>query len=316
MLEHEGAIFFAGGDVPLAAGVVAAGGDEPLAVGREAQGRDRAAVTAQFAGEFPLARLPALSPEPDAAAIVAGGEQVALRRERSGGNFGQCGRRAVRRPRLPEWLSQILRVRARAAGDDPIAIGRDGERAEPAGGREHGQLRAEGDVPDADRVVARAGGEALAIGEEDGARGEELVAFFELLQAIAGRDVPQAGGAVAAGGDDLLAVGREAGGEHRVVVALEHGGVEHADFLVAGEVPQPDLVVLLFLAAGEDEATVGREGDRADRVAMAAEDLRNFAGCGIPQADRVVVAAAGDELRRWARRRPSAPGRRGPNSRR
>ena len=78
------AMLFAGGQVPLAAGVVAAGGDEPLAVGREAQRGDRAVVAdrARVRTSSASALAAVLPPQPHVAAIVAAGQPLAVRRER------------------------------------------------------------------------------------------------------------------------------------------------------------------------------------------------------------------------------------------
>ena len=117
--------------------------------------------------------------------------------------------------------------------------------------------------------------------------------FLEPLERLAARGVPQAGRAIAAGRDDFFAVARVAGREHRIFMAGKHRRVQHANFLIALNVPQAHA---LIVATGEHPLAVGRERTCPNRAAVAAERRQNFAGRDVPDADRVVLAAAEHEL--------------------
>ena len=168
---------------------------------------------------------------------------------------------------------------------------------------------------DTDAVVAAAGDEQPAVGRpSDGV--QFLQRLAERLEPFTGGDIVEFRGAVGARAGEHLAVGPE-----REVV---DGALARGDGLADGavrDVPEPDGVVV---AAGRQRASVGRDGDGVERVAMPLEDADDRAGPDIPLADlagdpRITrrrehgasVRSKGDSVHRAARAAEDADDRAG-----
>ena len=246
-----------------------------------------------MAGEVAGLLTPADLPDADALVEAGRDEPPAVGREGDAADLLGVGLEGADRGsarHLPE-LDRV--VGGGAAGRHQLAVRAEGERGDLAGmPLEPAQLLPVCRVVEADRAVAAADGQRLAVG----AVGEAVDAS---LRRRAGRteggersrenalvQVPDADLLIAGTGDEEPAVRAVGEGVDDVVVAAWEC------LAVAGvEVPQPDELVA---AGGGDLLALGMEGDRGDELGVAGERVDVLAVRDGPDADDPVLAAGGD----------------------